>query len=234
MATYKLVWDDFCSWYLEAVKPEFSEGKALPVDKATYDASIAFLEDLLKLLHPFMPFLTEEIWHQIRERNETDCIVVAPWPQKPAANNKELHSFEHSKQIVINLRNIRSKHSISPKQRLLFYSDGDTAAVQHAIIEKLGNAKQEMSPKPSSGVQELFNVGGVNYYVPINTDTEKVRRELMKDLDYNKGFLKSVQAKLANEKFVANAKPEVIAIERKKETDALSKIKAIEQQLASL
>ena len=237
MATYKLVWDDFCAWYLEAIKPDFVDGKALPLDKKTYTASMTYLEQLLKLMHPFMPFITEEIWHLVKERTDEDCIIVAEWPAKKAADQKQLDRFESSKEIVVNLRNIRAKYQLSPKQSLKVNQEGlkHSSDICQDVIIKLANC--ELGSKETGAVnvlEELFMVGGVNYYVPIDADKDKVKKDLLKDLDYNKGFLLAVQKKLANEKFVANAKPEIIAVERKKESDALQKIKTIEEQLGSL
>jgi valyl-tRNA synthetase len=237
MTTYKLVWDDFCSWYLEAIKPEFIDGKGQPIDKATYDASMAYLEDLLKIMHPFMPFITEEIWHLISERKEMDCIIVASWPSFKEPEKKSLDRFEFAKEVIVNLRNIRAKYNLSPKQHLKVSHEGlKENSVALEVVTKLANSS--FSPKGKNGansvVEELFMSGGSNYYVAIDTDKDKVKQDLLKDLDYNKGFLKSVQSKLANEKFVANAKAEIIAVERKKESDALQKIKTIEEQLSAL
>ncbi len=238
MATYKLVWDDFCSWYLEAVKPEFMDGKASPIDRETNKATLSFFDELLKIMHPWMPFITEELWHVLRDREEKDCIIVAKWPAFAKADTKALSGFENVKEIVTQLRNIRAKYAISPKQPLVLCF-GEVNAREpewDAVITKLANVSfgDRSLLETSNGVSEMFIVDRFKYFVPISTDKEKVRKDLLKDLEYNKGFLKSVQAKLANEKFVANAKPEVLAIERKKESDALSKIRAIEEQLNAL
>ncbi len=237
MATYKLVWDDFCAWYLEAIKPDFVDGKAQPIDKATYDATIGYLESLLKIMHPWMPFVTEEIWHLIKERNEMDCIIIANWPKLPTPNPQLLTEFEVCKEIVATIRNIRAQKQLSPKEKLELIEKSDA---QHsyfdALVMKLANLSTLTYKKEKVEGAFSFMIKSTEFFVPlsknINVEEEKVR--IAKELDYNKGFLKSVQIKLSNEKFVANAKPELIALERKKQADAEAKIKALEEQLSSL
>lgn len=237
MATYKLVWDDFCAWYLEAIKPEFADGKALPIDKATYDATIHFLEQLLKIMHPWMPFVTEEIWHLLAERSEKDCVIVAEWPKLGAVDLHQLAEFEVCKELVTMVRNVRAQKQLSPKEKLeLIEKSSAERSYFNNVIVKLANLSAFSYSKNKIEGAFSFNINTTEFYIPLannlNKEDEKLR--LTKELDYNKGFLKSVQVKLSNEKFVANAKPEVIEIERKKESDALSKIKAIEEQLAAL
>jgi valyl-tRNA synthetase len=238
MATYKLVWDDFCAWYLEAIKPEFIDGKAQPIDKATYDATIGYLESLLKIMHPWMPFITEEIWHLIKERDEKDCIIVAEWP-KPLneLDKKQLSEFEVSKELVAMVRNVRAQKQLSPKEKLevIERSDATRSYFDDTII-KLANLSAFSYTKEKVEGAFSFQIKTTEFYIPLaqNLNKEDEIERLTKELEYNKGFLVSVQKKLSNEKFVANAKPEVIAVERKKESDALSKIKAIEEQLSVL
>jgi valyl-tRNA synthetase len=237
MTTYKLVWDDFCAWYLEAVKPEFRDGKALPIDRRTYDVTIGFLEDLLKVMHPWMPFITEEIWHIIADRKVKDCVIVASWPKESTYNKKILSEFEVCRGVVAQVRNVRAQKQIPPKEKLsvLERSDANRSYFDNVIC-KLANLSAFGYTKEKVAGAFSFVIGTTEFYIPLsaqlNKDEERAR--LLKDLDYNKGFLRSVQSKLANEKFVANARPEVIAIERKKESDALTKIRAIEELLASL
>jgi valyl-tRNA synthetase len=238
MATYKLVWDDFCAWYLEAIKPEFVDGKALPIDKTTYDATIHFLEQLLKMIHPWMPFVSEEIWHLIKERDERDCIIVAEWPkQRAAIDSRQLAEFEVCKELVAVVRNVRAQKQMSPKEKLevIEKSPAERSYFDNVII-KLANLSAFSYSKDKVEGAYGFTIKTTEFFIPLannlNKEEEKIR--LAKELDYNKGFLKSVRVKLANEKFVANAKPEVIDVERKKESDALSKIKALEEQLAAL
>lgn len=237
MATYKLVWDDFCAWYLEAIKPDFVDGKSQPIDKATYDATINYLESLLKIMHPWMPFVTEEIWHLIKDRSEKDCIIVAAWPAQKAVDSKQLAEFEVCKEIVAMIRNIRAQKQLSPKEKLELIERSDA---QHSyfdeLVMKLANLSSLTYKKEKVDGAFSFMIKSTEFFVPlsanINVEEEKIR--IAKELDYNKGFLKSVQVKLSNEKFVANAKPELIALERKKQADAEAKIKALEDQLSAL
>jgi len=237
MATYKLVWDDFCAWYLEMIKPEFVDGKSLPIDKSTYDATINFFERLLKVLHPFMPFITEELWHLIKERKDKECIMVSEWPSdKFAVAKTNLLKMAMSIEVITNIRNFRNTKEISPKEKVELFIKGDTTLIYPSIVNKLSNLS-ELKHSPDK-IENSFSfvVNKLELFIPmggnINVTAEKER--LSKELDYNKGFLQSVQKKLANERFVQNAKPEVLAIEKKKQADAEAKIKAIEEQLASL
>lgn len=238
MATYKLVWDDFCAWYLEAIKPDFVDGKALPIDQATYNATIHYLEALLKVMHPWMPFVTEEIWHQIKERSEKDCVIIAEWPK---ANTKldyrQLAEFEVSKELVTMVRNVRAQKQLSPKEKLevIERSEATRSYFDQTII-KLANLSAFNYTSDKIDGAFSFQIKTTEFYIPLaaNLNKEEELARLTKDLEYNQGFLKSVQVKLANERFVSNAKPEVIASERKKESDALLKIKTIEEQLKTL
>ena len=238
MTTYKLVWDDFCAWYLEAIKPDFVDGKALPIDKATFDATINFLESLLKVMHPWMPFITEEIWHLLKERGEKECIIVAEWPALSTnLDKKQLAEFEVSKELVTTVRNVRAQKQLSPKEKLEVFekSETDRSYFDNVII-KLANLSAYNYTKEKVEGAFSFQIKTTEFYIPLssNINVEEEKERLVKDLDYNKGFLKSVSIKLSNEKFVANAKPEVLAIERKKESDALSKIASLEEQLMAL
>lgn len=238
MSTYKLVWDDFCAWYLEAIKPEFIDGKAQAIDKATYDATIGYLESLLKIMHPWMPFITEEIWHLIKERDAKDCIIISEWPKpKAELDKKQLGEFEVSKELVATVRNVRAQKQLSPKEKLEIIEKSEaTRSYFVSTIIKLANLSAFSYTKDKVEGAFSFQVGTTEFYIPLanNINKEEEVERLTKELEYNKGFLQSVQKKLANEKFVANAKPEVIEIERKKESDALSKIKSIEDQLSVL
>jgi valyl-tRNA synthetase len=238
MTTYKLVWDDFCAWYLEAIKPDFIDGKAQPIDKATYDATINYLESLLKIMHPWMPFITEEIWHLLKERGEKDCIIVAEWPIGLDNISKTiLDDFEMAKELVTMVRNVRAQKQLSPKEKLEVFekSDTDRSYFDNVII-KLANLSAFNYTKEKVEGAFSFQIQTTEFYIPLssNINVEEEKERLVKELEYNKGFLKSVSVKLSNEKFVANAKPEVLAIERKKESDALSKIASLEEQLMSL
>lgn len=237
MTTYKLVWDDFCAWYLEMIKPDFVDGKAMPIDKATFDETIGFLESLLKIMHPWMPFITEEIWHLLKERSDKDCIIVAEWPKSKAINQQMIGEFEVCKEVVATIRNVRQQKQISPKEKLELIEKSEA---QHSyfdeVVKKLANLSALTYTKNNVEKAFSFVVKTTEFYIPlannINADEEKER--ITKELEYNQGFLKSVKAKLANEKFVANAKPELVELESKKMADAESKIKTLNEQLTAL
>jgi len=238
MATYKLIWDDFCSWYLEMVKPEFVDGQALPVDQATYEATIGFFEQLLKVVHPWMPFISEELWSLLGERKEKDCIIVASWPSSGKMDETLLKGFEIASEVISQLRNLRKQKNISPKEKLsLYFNSKQTMDPRfNELVCKLGNLDQLNSTDVKVDNAIPFIVQQYEFYVPLTAaiDLKAEKERLLNELEYNKGFLKSVQAKLANERFVSNAKPEVVENEKKKQADAEAKIKAIEEQLANL
>ena len=241
MSTYKLVWDDFCAWYLEAIKPDFVDGKAQPIDKTTYDATVLYLESLLKIMHPWMPFVTEEIWHLLKERTEKDCIIIAEWPKVTKYDEALISGFAKVQQTIIDTRNTRQSKNISPKESIdvfvkpiaidkpFFDSFGPTASKLTGSVFYVTEKKIEDTFSYLSGSTECFIP---KIFISFNSEEEK--EKTLKEIDYLKGFLKSVQIKLSNEKFVANAKPELIALERKKQADAEAKIKALEAQLSTL
>ena len=235
MTTYKLVWDDFCAWYLEMVKPPFGKG----MDRATYDASIAIFENLLRVLHPFMPFLTEEIWHFIGERKSAaDSICLAQWPNAEAFDAEILKDFNQFAEVVIGLRNVRKENNIANKEAL----DLKVNATSHfsksfdATVKHLCNldSLEYIQDKPSGCF--TFIVDGSEFFIPFtaNVDVEAEKKKINEEIDYTRGFLKSVEGKLNNEKFVNNAPAQVLEQERKKQSDALNKIKMLEDKLSSL
>lgn len=232
MASYKLVWDDFCSWYLEMVKPDFG----MPIDKATYDTTITYLEKLLKVLHPWMPFVTEELYHQLHKRDENDCIIISQWPKPDEYNKNWLSSFEHASEVITNIRNIRKQKNISPKETLEISvrNAGKDEELFEPVIKRLANIcnVNPVTEKPSVA-SVSFIVNTSEYFLPLgeHVDAAAEKARLQKELEYNKGFMKSVQAKLGNERFVQNARPEILEIERKKQADAEARIRAIEEQL---
>ena len=237
MATYKLVWDDFCAWYLEMIKPEFIDGKAQPIDKATYQATIAHFENLLKVMHPWMPFITEELYHLVNERTEKDCIIIAEWPKQATLNSKLIAEFEVCKEVVANIRNLRQQKQLSPKEKLdLIEKSNAQHTVFDEVVVKLANLSSFTYSTEKIEGAFSFMVKSTEFFVPLsgNIDAAAETERITKELEYNKGFLKSVQVKLSNERFVANAKPEILDNERKKESDTLSKIKTLEEQLKSL
>jgi valyl-tRNA synthetase len=232
IALYKLVWDDFCAWYLEMIKPEFGQ----PIDRATLEETMSFFETLLKVLHPFMPFITEELWHSLRERSEKDCIIVAQYPTAASFDEQVLAQADNILQTIVNIRALRSTKNISPKVPLeLIIKTNDTQAFEtfRDILMRLAGLEKLTFTTEKPSMPVAFIVKSDEFFVPlagmVNEAEEKAK--LMKDLEYYKGFLASVEKKLSNEKFVQNAKPEVLANERAKQADALAKIKAIEESL---
>jgi valyl-tRNA synthetase len=236
MTIYKLIWDDFCAWYLEIIKPEFGK----PIDRATYDKTVSFFESLLKALHPFMPFITEELWHELQERNERDCIIIASWPTPGTFDQTMINEAVVSFDIVTEIRNTRNTKGLSPKEAIkLLVKKGESLGIKTfwPIVQKLSNISEVsfVSESPEFNCA-AFLVRSTEFFIPMEgkIDAEKERETLTKELDYLNGFISSIDKKLSNEKFVANAKPEVVAIERKKKADAEAKIKAIEAALGRL
>ncbi len=238
MATYKLVWDDFCSWYLEMVKPDFVDGKPQPIDAYTYTSTIEFFEDILKLLHPFMPFITEELWHLIDERKPKDCLIAADWCLGVFPDSILMADFDIASEIVTHIRNLRQQKNISPKEKLsLFVKTTEELSDRFdEIVSKLANLSSFEKTDKKIDHSISFMIRQHEFFVPFSSaiDVSSEKERLMQELEYNKGFLKSVQAKLANERFVSNAKPEIVEVEKKKEADALAKIRAIDEQLSGL
>jgi len=237
MATYKLVWDDFCAWYLEMIKPAYQQ----PIDSATYRATIAFFEDVLKLLHPFMPFITEELWHDeiFGTRNELDCCIVAKMPESGQINPQLIAEIEAVKQIISGIRNIRNSKQISPKELLPLSLKANSAINYQAyvpMITKLGNISEVSFVSEQVSGAASFMVLTDEFYIPLaeNIDPVAETERLRKEMEYLHGFLKSVNAKLSNERFMQNAKPDIIENEQKKKADAEAKLKLIQESLAAL
>ena len=225
MGTYRLVWDDFCSWYLEMVKPNYGS----PIDSTTYAKTIEQLEKILKLLHPFMPFLTEEIWHLIDDRKED--IIVANWPKSGTVNEQLLADFENTTEVVAGIRTIRKEQNIANKEQLeLLVIKNQKAKINlDAIVAKLGNlsAINTTNEKPNGTFS--FMVKSNEYFIPLgeNIDVVAEIEKLQKELDYTKGFLKSVEGKLGNDRFVNNAPEQVVVNEKNKMADAKAKIEIL-------
>ncbi|MFN5793613.1 MAG: valine--tRNA ligase, partial [Bacteroidota bacterium] len=240
MVTYKLIWDDFCSLFLEIIKPEFIDGKALPIDRKTYQASIEFLEKLIGVLHPFMPFITEELWHLIKQRDEKECIIVSNWPTLGSIDNKLIAKSETAFELIAQIRNYRNTKQISPKIKLELFVTEKSSEFQlnefYPVIKKIANISEISINASNDNLNAVYLTNNAEYSIKSegSLDIAKEKETLTKDLEYNKGFLSSVMKKLENEKFVANAKPEVIAIEQRKKQDAESKIKSLEEQLFRL
>ena len=234
MSIYKLVWDDFCSWFLEIIKPGYQQ----PIDRATFNKAIEMLEANLKLLHPFMPFLTEEIWQHIIERTPEQALIIAEYPKVTSFNAKLIADFDFATEVIAGVRTIRKDKNIPMKEPidLKVVNNEKVSSYFDCVIMKLGNitSLEYITDKIDGAL--TYRVNANEYFIPVsgNIDIPAEIAKLTEELLYTQGFLKSVQSKLANEKFVAGAPPQVIANERKKEADSLALIATIEQSLASL
>lgn len=239
MATYKLIWDDLCSWYLESIKPAFVNAVGEPIDRTTYDATITLFEDVMRLLHPFMPFLTEELWSHLRERQgPKDALVIAAWPKGGAGDVKLEAEVQHGFDLVTAVRNMRNERGMSPKEAIELQVKGGTPlrASTVALVSKLANVSGISAvAKPADG-SVTFLVGTFEYAVDLggNVDPAAEAKKAEEELNYLRGFLTSVDKKLSNERFVAGAPPQVLENERKKKADAEAKIKALEERLTVL
>lgn len=235
MATYRLIWDDYSSWLLELVKPAYQQ----PIDKKTYDAIVELLEGNLKLLHPFMPFLTEEVWQYINERQEDEALIVAKWPKGGEYDQDLIASFEIATEIISGIRTIRKEKNIPNKDSLeLFVMEADAGydARWDAVLEKMGNLNTLKKTVAPIEAALSFRVKSTEFFIPIGDaiDIEAELEKIEKELSYTEGFLNSVRKKLSNERFVSNAPEQVIAIERQKEADALAKIETLKQSRSNL
>ena len=237
MTVYKLTWDDFCAQYLEMVKPVYQH----PIDAETLRCTIGFLETLLKLQHPFMPFITEELWHELAERGLRDYVTVAPWPRAtPPANSAEtLASMEKALAIVAGIRSVRNQKNLGPNKPLTLVAKTDDPALladYDGIIRKLGSISEVTVADAGPAAAVSFVLGGSEFFIPLegHIDMAAERTRLEKELEYAQGFHESVQKKLGNEKFAQNAKPDVLERERQKLADAAAKIAALEQALKGL
>ncbi len=230
---YSLIWDDFCSWYLEWIKPGFEQ----PINKNVYDKTIEFFEQLVQLLHPFMPFITEEIYHQLKER--TDDLTVKQYAPTKDIDLTLLNNGDFLKEIITTIRDARNKNQLKPKNTIKLHIQTEHKKVYNSIeniLSKQVNAESIgfTSDTISNSITVVVQKDKIFIETNVELDTSSQKQQLQKDLDYLKGFLISVDKKLSNEKFVQNAKSEVIEIERKKKADAEEKIKVIEDSLSSL
>lgn len=228
---YKLIWDDFCAWYLEAIKPNFGEA----ISEEVYQKTIAYFEELMKLLHPFMPFLSEELWQNISERSISEALVIAQQKKSEPYNEDKIKDFDFAKEVISGVRNYRQSKGISPRETVEVFTNVSELA-NAEVIRKLANISEinfnQKTDKPSF----TFLVGANEFSIPLseNLDLGEEKEKTEEEIKYLKGFLISVDKKLSNEKFVANAKPEVVEIERKKQKDAQDKIALLEEKLKSL
>ncbi len=237
MATYKLIWDDFCAWYLEMIKPAYLQ----PIDGETYRKTVKFFEQILKILHPFMPFMTEELWHDdiFGKRAEMDCVIVAKMPVSGEVNPQTLSAIEIVKQIISGIRNIRNSKQIAPKEMLNLVIKVNSAMdykPYFAMISKLGNVEDISFTTDQVSGAAAFMVLTDEFYIPLTTSIDPIAEHarLQKELDHLNGFLLSVEAKLGNQRFVQNAKPEVVNNELKKKADAQAKLRVVTESLAAL
>lgn len=228
---YKLIWDDFCAWYLEAIKPNYGEA----ISTEVYQKTIAFFEELMKLLHPFMPFLTEELWQNIAERSKEEVLVIAQQKKADDFNEETIKNFDFAKELISGVRNYRQSKGISPRESVELFTNA-TAFINEAVVRKLANVSEvhfaEKTDKPSF----TFLVGATEISIPLseNLDLAEEKKKTEEEIKYLKGFLVSVEKKLSNEKFVANAKPEIVENERKKQKDAQEKIAILEEKIKNL
>lgn len=236
MVTYKLFWDEFSSWYLETIKPVYQQ----PIDRATLEATLEFFGKLLKLLHPFMPFITEELWQLLEKRNPGESIMIAPMPEMHKADNKRLKQFEVVKEIITQVRSIRKDKNLGRNEVLELFvrnnSNGDYPADFEPVLMKMGMLSGIAVTADKIEGAISFIVKNVEYYVPMggHIDIAEEIDRLEKELAYTKGFLVTVMKKLSNERFVSNAPDAVVAAEKKKQADAEAKISTLEEQINAL
>ena len=228
---YKLIWDDFCSWYLEAIKPNYGEG----ISQEVYDKTIAYFEELMKLLHPFMPFLTEELWQNIAERTPENALIISQQKKAENVNNKKLEEFDFAKELISGVRNYRQSKGISPREAVVVYTNA-LSFENEAIIRKLANVSEINFAQKTDKPSFTFLVGATEVSIPLseNLDLGEEKAKTEEELKYLKGFLISVEKKLSNEKFVSGAPANVVEMERKKQKDAQDKIVLLEEKLKTL
>ena len=233
MAIYRLFWEEFSAWYLEAVKPAYQK----PIDSTTMDATLRFFDSLLRLLHPFMPFITEELWQHIAERAEGESIMYAPVDKSPAPADAEmLKAMEEAKSIISGVRSVRLSKNIPQKQPVSLVIVGKWTNPFKSVVTKLAGLESIDEASAKDPAAASFMVCTTEFCVPLEgaINVEEEIKKLQADLDYATGFLKNVEKKLSNERFVANAPEAVVAAERKKQADALSKIKTLKESIAAL
>ena len=235
MCVYKLIWDDFCSWLLELIKPEYQH----PIDKLTFDSIINIFENNLRVLHPFMPFISEEIWQNISNRSVNEALIVSAWPKVESINRNMIKDFDFTSQVISSIRTIRKEKNISFKNSIELHvlNNENKSSNLDSLIIKLCNISKLVYTKIEVENSISFRVKSNNYYVPVDDNNINIEEEIIRlktELQYIEGFLNSVRKKLSNSRFVENAPDKVIQIEKDKEQDALSKIKAIKDSLSSL
>ncbi|TBV27739.1 valine--tRNA ligase [Meridianimaribacter sp. CL38] len=234
MSIYKLIFDDFCGWLLEIVKPAYGQ----PIDAVTYNKLISIFEENLKIMHPFMPFITEEIWQAMGERSPEEALIVAKWPEQKSVNEALITEFDFASQVVSGIRSVRKDKNIAFKDAIAFsvLNNEQIQPTFDEVIKKLGNLEEVAYVTEAVEGALTFRVKSNEYFIPMSgaIDVEAEINKLTEELNYTEGFLKSVQKKLSNERFVNNAPEQVVASEKKKEADALAKIETLKASLASL
>ena len=236
MATYKCFWDDFCAWYLELVKPAFVDNVQQPLDRATYEATIGFFDTLLRMLHPVMPFITEELWHALEDRAEGETIMFQPLPTGGEYDPQLLADFALACDVVVNVRAVRQARNIAPKEPLKLQVKGMFPGAMAPVIKKMAFVSGIELVDSFSGNAEIFMVGTTEFGVPLDgmIDVAGEIAKIEAEIQRFEGFLRGVKAKLSNEKFVANAPAQVVETERKKLTDATLKIENLQARLKAL
>ena len=234
MAIYKLIYDDFCGWFLEMVKPAYQQ----PIDAKTLKSVIAIFEDNLKIVHPFMPFLTEDLWHYISERTPEEALIVSKWPESKPINETLISGFDFTADVISGIRNIRKQKNIAFKDAIAFsvINNENAKNTFDDVIIKLGNLEGIDYTCEAVDGALTYRVKSNEYFIPMagSIDVGAEIKKLTEELNYTEGFLKSVQKKLSNERFVAGAPEQVVESEKKKEADALAKIETLKASLASL
>ena len=232
MAIYKLFWDEFSSWYLEVVKPAYGQ----PMDVNTYEATLGFFDTLLRLLHPFMPFITEELWQHLAERKDGESIMIAQLPKPEETDQAIVASFEHIKEVIAGIRTVRKQKQLAQKEPLALNIKGSHDSLLDAVLIKMGNLSAIEMVEEKNPTASAFIVGATEYSIPLESkiNVEEELEKLNKDLAYYEKFLAGVEKKLSNEKFVANAPEAVVAMEHKKRNDAMEKLAAIKASIAAL
>ena len=236
MGAYKCFWDDFCSWYLEIVKPVFVDGVQQPLDKATYAATLEFFDALLKMLHPVMPFITEELWHALEERGEGETVMFQPIPTGGSFDARLVDDFAAAGEVVVAVRALRQARNIGPREPLKLQVKGSFPVSMEPVVRKMACVSEVEHVEAFSGNGEVFMVGTTEFSVPLDgmIDVEAEIAKIEAEIQRYEGFLRGVNAKLSNEKFVANAPAKVVETERKKLADATTKIENLKARLATL
>ncbi len=231
MTIYRLFWDQYCAWYLELVKPAFGE----PIDPRTYESTLDFFEKLLKLIHPIMPFITEELWHELAPRREGQTIMFENTPVAGPYDEQFLGQFALLQEAIVGVRGVRAQKQLSPKEALVLYVEGELSEELKLVLKKAANLSEIRSGECDQACVS-FIVGTLKLSVPVGglVDLEEERKKILAELEHQRGFLAGVQKKLSNESFVAHAPQAVVALEKKKEADALARIEALESSLKTL